>query len=76
MEKFLSMLHDEPDTCFFYDYHAICKALNVSPPMDAFLEMVRDAGFEASRTHFCGTGVKTTAPPAVLEGILAGKEQD
>ena len=77
MEKSLSMLHDEPDTCFFYDYHAICKALKVSPPaMDEFLEMVRDAGFEAARTHFCGTGVKTTAPLSVLRGILAGREQD
>ena len=71
MEKFLALLRNEPDTCFFYDYHAICKNLKVSPPsMDVFLELVRSRGFTAERTHFCGTGVKTAASLEVLEQVL------
>lgn len=71
MEKFLAMLHDEPDTCFFYDYHAICRSLKVSPPaMDTFLAAVEAKGYTATRTHFSGTGIKTTAPLDVLESCL------
>lgn len=74
MEKFLSILQNEPETCFFYEYHAICKSLKVSPPsMEDFLAALHDAGFTAERTHFSGTGVKTTAPLEVIEKILEGE---
>ncbi len=75
MEKFLHILNNEPETGFFYDYHAICRALRVSPPnMDAFIEKVNEAGYTTARTHFHPTGVKTFAPLPVLEEILKNWE--
>ncbi|HJJ36722.1 MAG TPA: tRNA (guanine(10)-N(2))-dimethyltransferase [Methanocorpusculum sp.] len=75
MEKFLPLLLDEPETGFFYDYHSICRSLKVSPPnMDTFLSAVEQAGYQASRTHFSGTGIKTTAPLEVLESCLLHQE--
>jgi tRNA (guanine26-N2/guanine27-N2)-dimethyltransferase len=45
-----------------YDQHRLCKRWGRSAArMDAFLDRLRDAGFEASRTHYGGTTFKTPA---------------
>ncbi len=73
MEKQLTLLNDELDTGFFYDYHVICKSLKVSPPnIDSFLERMKARGYPTTRTHFSGTGIKTVAPLSVLEDELRG----
>ncbi|MXR50053.1 tRNA (guanine(26)-N(2))-dimethyltransferase [Halovenus sp. WSH3] len=50
---------DEPT---HYDQHRLCEEWGEpAPAMDDFLEALRAAGFEASRTHYGGTTFKTTA---------------
>jgi tRNA (guanine26-N2/guanine27-N2)-dimethyltransferase len=38
--------------------------------MDAFLTGLREAGFEASRTHYGGTTLKTNATPAEMRAVF------
>lgn len=68
MEKFLTMLKAEPDTCSYYDYHIIAKALKMSPPnMIEMIDGLNSLGYYTTRTHFCLTGIKTSAPLDVIE---------
>ncbi|MFA6333724.1 MAG: tRNA (guanine(10)-N(2))-dimethyltransferase [Methanoregula sp.] len=53
----------------FYDYHVLAKLLVCSPPdITTVLARIAAEGYPASRTHFSGYGIKTTAP---LETILS-----
>ena len=50
---------DEPT---HYDQHRLCKRWGVgASAMDEFLDELRGAGYEASRTHYGGTTFKTDA---------------
>jgi tRNA (guanine26-N2/guanine27-N2)-dimethyltransferase len=61
----------ELPTSSFYHYHHIAKLLGCSPPhIDIVLERIRAAGFPASRTHFSGYGIKTTAPLDVIRNAV------
>jgi tRNA (guanine26-N2/guanine27-N2)-dimethyltransferase len=52
----------ELDIPYFYEHHALCKALKIPPPsLSALIESLQANGFEASRTQFSATGVKTDA---------------
>ena len=77
MDKLLSQLLREPDTCSFYDYHVVSRNLRVSPPaMDEMLDGLNDLGYYTVRTHFSVTGIKTTAPLHVIEAwILAWNKE-
>jgi tRNA (guanine26-N2/guanine27-N2)-dimethyltransferase len=45
-----------------YDQHKLCKQWGVpAPGMDDFVAALEDAGYEASRAHYHGTALKTTA---------------
>jgi len=45
-----------------YDQHRLCKRWGrPAPAMDDFLDDLREAGYEVSRTHYGGTTLKTTA---------------
>src|SRR6056297_1537905 len=58
----LATISDELHLPMHYDQHRLYKRWNESAVgMDDFLERLRDAGFEASRTHYGGTTFKTTA---------------
>ena len=58
----LATLRDELDEPTHYDQHRLSKRWGRSAaPMDAFLDNIREAGYEASRTHYGGTTLKTTA---------------
>ncbi len=71
MEKLMKVLNAEPDIGVFYDYHAITRALKLSPPnLDAYIAGLNEAGYYTTRTHFCVTGLKTTAPLSVLKEHL------
>ena len=77
MDKLLSQLLREPDTCSFYDYHVVSRNLRVSPPaMDEMLDGLNDLGYYTVRTHFSVTGIKTMAPLHVIEAwILAWNKE-
>ena len=74
-EKLLKLLNsclteaDSPAT--FYDVHAICRSLKISAPkLDLILDNINDLGFEAKKTHFQPTGIKTNAPLTEIKNIL------
>jgi tRNA (guanine26-N2/guanine27-N2)-dimethyltransferase len=51
----------------FYDYHDLAKRLRCSPPdIGVLLGRIAGEGYAASRTHFSGYGIKTTAPLTVV----------
>ena len=67
----LSLCRNELPTAGFYDYHQLAKRERRSPPpMDELLGRIHAMGFPATRCHYLGTGVKTTAPlPLLLEAV-------
>jgi tRNA (guanine26-N2/guanine27-N2)-dimethyltransferase len=59
----LATLGAELDVPTHYDQHRLCKRWGRSvAPMDEFLDRLRSAGHEASRTHYGGTTFETSAP--------------
>ena len=74
-DKLLKLLNsclieaDSPAT--FYDVHAICRSLKISAPkLDLILDNINENGFEAKKTHFQPTGIKTNAPLSEIKDIL------
>ena len=74
-DKLLKLLNsclieaDSPTT--FYDVHAICRSLKISAPkLDLILDNINENGFEAKKTHFQPTGIKTNAPLSEIKDIL------
>jgi tRNA (guanine26-N2/guanine27-N2)-dimethyltransferase len=58
----LGTLEAELDVPTHYDQHRLCKRWGRSAQaMEGFLDRLRSAGHEASRTHYGGTTFKTTA---------------
>jgi tRNA (guanine26-N2/guanine27-N2)-dimethyltransferase len=43
-----------------------------SPSIQAFINGVRNEGFQAIQTHFNSRGVRTNAPMATIEKVLKG----
>ncbi len=76
MEKaleFLRSLKEESDSPFYYDLHAVCRVLSLSPPPIAkVIEELRKRGYDASRTILCGTGLRTEAGIEELRKVLVG----
>jgi tRNA (guanine26-N2/guanine27-N2)-dimethyltransferase len=70
--KLLDTIGHELDTPTHYDQHKLAKEWGRSASaMDDFLADLRDAGHEASRTHYGGTTLKTTADVAEIEAATA-----
>lgn len=56
---------------FFYTTTAVADRLDLSqPPLAEVLEALRQRGYAARRTHFHGTGFKTTAPYAEVAEVF------
>jgi tRNA (guanine26-N2/guanine27-N2)-dimethyltransferase len=71
-DRLLTTLAGELHRPFHYDQHRLSKRWGVSAAaMDEFLDRLRDAGFEASRTHYGGTTVKTDASVGELADLFA-----
>jgi len=69
----LETLAGELDEPTHYDQHRLCKRWGVSAPaMDHFLEALRTAGHEASRTHYGGTTFKTDADVTAIREATEG----
>jgi tRNA (guanine26-N2/guanine27-N2)-dimethyltransferase len=71
--KLLDCCISELPVAGFYDYHDLAKRLGCSPPdITIFISRIMDAGYPASRTHFSGYGIKTTAPLPVICDAVRG----
>jgi tRNA (guanine26-N2/guanine27-N2)-dimethyltransferase len=61
----------ELDIPYYYEHHAICKALKIPPPpITSLIDALRSDGFSASRTHFSAIAVKTDARIDRIKDIL------
>jgi tRNA (guanine26-N2/guanine27-N2)-dimethyltransferase len=68
----LATLGAELDVPTHYDQHRLCKRWGRSvSAMSDFLERLRSAGYDASRTHYGGTTFKTTAPVTDVRAVTA-----
>ena len=55
----------------FYDVHSICRYLKISAPkLDLIFDNIRENSYEAEKTHFSPTGIKTNAPLTEIIKIL------
>jgi len=66
--RLLEICANEASVPMYYDHHSICERLNITPgKIDDIVEELRVSGYKASRTHFCGLGIKTDAPLRAVE---------
>ncbi|MCX6669315.1 MAG: tRNA (guanine(10)-N(2))-dimethyltransferase [Methanothrix sp.] len=66
--RLLEICANEAPVPMYYDHHSICERRNITPgKMDDVVERLRAWGHQASRTHFCGLGIKTDAPLRAVE---------
>lgn len=71
--KLVDTCSHELDIPYYFEHHAICKALKIPPPpIASLIDALRSAGFHASRTHFSDIAVKTDARIDVIKDILRG----
>ena len=69
--KIIETSTNELDIPFFYEHHAICKALKVPPSsISSLINALQSSGFSASRTHFSDTAFKTNARMEEIKSIL------
>ncbi|WP_148882185.1 tRNA (guanine(10)-N(2))-dimethyltransferase [Thermococcus aciditolerans] len=70
---FLETLAGELDTPFHYDTHALARRNNLQVgKLAEIIEILRDKGYSATRTHFSPMALKTDAPfEEVLEALKA-----
>ena len=64
VERILKEMHDEsPFTDFPYiDLHVVCDLYNLIPPkLDDVLNVLREAGYRTTKTHFRPTAIRTDA---------------
>ena len=72
-EDLLATLGDELVTPTHYDQHRLCKRWGRgAESMDDFLAKLREAGHEASRTHYGGTTFKTRADVVEIREAILG----
>jgi tRNA (guanine26-N2/guanine27-N2)-dimethyltransferase len=70
-EKLLKTLVEEIDAPFYYNVHLLSKDIRATPPtMEIIISRLRDAGYQASRTHFSSISVKTDAPVEQVKKAL------
>jgi len=62
LEKILNIIKNEINVPFYYDPHRLAKTYKFDlKKIDLVLEELKKMGFQASRTHFSRTGIKTDA---------------
>jgi tRNA (guanine26-N2/guanine27-N2)-dimethyltransferase len=73
--KLLDACQEELPASSFYDYHELAKLLGCSPPNIAtVIDRIRKEGYEVSRTHFSGYGLKTDAPLSVILDAISVRQ--
>ncbi len=70
--KMTSLIKNEQEIYIpYYDIHKICKKLRIpAPGTDELMRKLKEEGFRVSRTHFCGTGIRTDASVEFITSIL------
>jgi tRNA (guanine26-N2/guanine27-N2)-dimethyltransferase len=71
--KMLSIMEQESriDAPGYYDLHVLAKKLHAKiKSMDEAIGLLARGGFEAKRTHFCQTAIRTNAPHDEVVGRL------
>ena len=69
--KILHTSIHELDIPFFFEHHALCKALKTPPPpLHLLIQALQENGFVVSRTIFADTGIKTDARIDELHRII------
>ncbi|MBY9005673.1 MAG: tRNA (guanine(10)-N(2))-dimethyltransferase [Candidatus Lokiarchaeota archaeon] len=74
IQKILEICQDEIDMPpNYYNLHKICKKKNCAsiPKIETLIEIIREKGFKASRTHFDFISIKTDMEIKSLENILS-----
>ena len=73
LQKYITAKIDENtiDSPWYYDLHWLSKQFKYSLPSTTFVvSLLKEAGFNASITHFSGTGIKTNAQIKKLKEVL------
>ncbi len=74
LKKFIEIILAETKigTIGFYDIHEFCEKnkINPIPKFENIMNKIKSLGHEASRTHFCLTGIKSDISEEELLGIL------
>ncbi|PCN50565.1 tRNA (guanine(10)-N(2))-dimethyltransferase [Candidatus Geothermarchaeota archaeon ex4572_27] len=72
--RILRIFRDEAEMPpYHYNIHRACKEAGVPvPKVEEVIEGLRQMGYAASRTHFCGYCIKTNAPYRDLLYLLRG----
>ncbi len=61
--KILTTCRVELPSSFYYNYHQVAKYYKCSPgPIEAVINTLQENGYDASRVHYSGYGLKTNAP--------------
>lgn len=69
--KLIESCLNEIETPFYYNYHTLCKKLKLSAiKIDDIIFNLIKIGYEASRTHITGVGIKTNAPINIINDII------
>lgn len=69
----ITLCRDELQVPGFYDYHQLAKREHCSPiPLETLLTSLHEEGYPATRCHYLGTGIKTTAPLPLILSIIRG----
>ncbi len=77
LARLVTLLDGELPIPAFYNYHQLARHWRISPsPADDVIAAIRDAGYQASRTHYDGRGIKTDAPLHVLRGAVSTKKEE
>ena len=76
INKILTLILNEIDMPISYiNIHKLCQKLKLSnvPRMDKILDLIKEKGFKASRTHFDFTSIKTDINLELLKNLLLEK---
>jgi tRNA (guanine26-N2/guanine27-N2)-dimethyltransferase len=70
--ELISSIINELDLPFYFDIHYLCKLLKKRyvPKLDDIIKTLEKSGFEASRTSFCKTAIKSDCGFATLRKVL------
>ena len=67
----LEGLGGEIEAPFYYDTHHLARVMELDAvPVEGLVQMLREAGYGASRTHFLKPGVKTDAPLGEIKRVV------
>jgi tRNA (guanine26-N2/guanine27-N2)-dimethyltransferase len=75
-KKILMLAKDELDIPLYYAIDEISKQLKIAPPkLDKTIDMLRDEGFEASRTSLMLNGFRTNADYKQIIDIIESRNR-